>query len=515
MKLSSVAVSFAFITLLIFAWRLLNWVWLRPKKLERCLRKQGLTGNSYRLLHGDFREMSRMNNEANSGPISFSDDIVKRVLPFFNHSIQKYGKNSFTWLGPKPVVNIMEPELIRDVLLKHNVFPKPPPHPLSKLLATGVVALEGEQWTKRRKIINPAFHLEKLKHMVSAFQLSCSDMVNKWEKKLSMDGSCELDIWPYLQIMTGDVISRTAFGSSYEEGRRIFQLQKEQVHLVAQVTQSVYVPGWRFFPTKINRRMRQIRNEVNALLKGIIEKREKAMKVGKTANHDLLGLLMESNYREMQENDERKNVGMSIKDVIEECKLFYFAGQETTSVLLLWTMVLLSKHSNWQARAREEVLQVFGNKKPDGDGLNHLKIVTMIFHEVLRLYPPASMLIRTVFADSQVGGLYLPDGVLIALPILLIHHNHEIWGEDAKEFNPGRFSEGVSKAAKTQVSFFPFGYGPRICVGQNFAMMEAKMALAMILQRFSFDLSPSYAHAPISLLTMQPQHGAHLILHGL
>ena len=122
--------------------------------------------------------------------------------------------------------------------------------------------------------------------------------------------------------------------------------------------------------------MRQIRNEVNALLKGIIEKREKAMKVGKTANHDLLGLLMESNYREMQENDERKNVGMSIKDVIEECKLFYFAGQETTSVLLLWTMVLLSKHSNWQARAREEVLQVFGNKKPDGDGLNHLKIVS-------------------------------------------------------------------------------------------------------------------------------------------
>ncbi|KAL6311129.1 hypothetical protein AAG906_012613 [Vitis piasezkii] len=432
--------------------------------------------------------MSRMNNEANSGPISFSDDIVKRVLPFYYHSIQKYGKNSFTWWGPKPVVNIMEPELIRDVLLKHNVFKKPPPHPLSKLLATGVVALEGEQWTKRRKIINPAFHLEKLKHMVSAFQLSCSDMVNKWEKKLCMDGSY--------------AISRTAFGSSYEEGRRIFQLQKEQVHLVAQVTQSVYVPGWR----------------------------EKAMKVGKTANHDLLGLLMESNYREMQENDERKNVGMSIKDVIEECKLFYFAGQETTSVLLLWTMVLLSKHSNWQARAREEVLQVFGNKKPDGDGLNHLKICISImnshdkntfyvagyndFHEVLRLYPPASMLIRTVVADSQVGGLYLPDGVLITLPILLIHHNHEIWGEDAKEFNPGRFS-GVSKAEKSQVSFFPFGYGPRICVGQNFAMMEAKMALAMILQRFSFDLSPSYAHAPISLLTMQPQHGAHLILHGL
>ena len=81
--------------------------------------------------------------------------------------IKNAGKNSFTWLGPKPVVNIMEPELIRDVLLKHNVFQKPPPHPLGKLLATGVVALEGEQWTKRRKIINPAFHLEKLKVILS------------------------------------------------------------------------------------------------------------------------------------------------------------------------------------------------------------------------------------------------------------------------------------------------------------------------------------------------------------
>ena len=123
--------------------------------------------------------------------------------------------------------------------------------------------------------------------------------------------------------------------------------------------------------------MKQIRKEVNALLWGIIDKRGKAMKAGETLNDDLLGILLESNFKEIQEHENDKNVGMSIKDVIEECKLFYFAGQETTSVLLLWTMVLLSKHPNWQARAREEVLHVFGNNKPEGDGLNHLKIVSI------------------------------------------------------------------------------------------------------------------------------------------
>ena len=136
----------------------------------------------------------------------------------------------------------------------------------------------------------------------------------------------------------------------------------------------------------------------------------------------------------------------------------------------------------------------------------------MILLEVLRLYPPLVHMIRATHKKTQLGRFSLPAGVEIGLPTLLIHRDKEWWGDDANEFKPERFSKGVSKATKSQLSFFPFGGGPRICIGQNFAMTEAKLAIALILQHFTFELSPSYAHAP-SAPMIRPQYGAPIILH--
>ncbi|KAL9322139.1 hypothetical protein ACSQ67_010192 [Phaseolus vulgaris] len=503
------------ILLLIWAWKILNWLWFNPKRLEKLLREQGFQGNPYKLLVGDSKEFLKMRKEALSKPMDLSDDIVPRVSSYINHSVKSHGKNSFIWLGPTPRVTILDPEQIKDIFNKIYDFPKPDINPLLKLLATGLADYEGEKWSKHRRLINPAFNLEKLKAMLPLFFESCNDLVNKWERMLSSDGSCEIDAWPFLQNMTSDVIARSAFGSSFEEGRRIFQLQREQAKLALQVILKIQIPGWRFLPTKSHRRMKEIDRDIKASLKDMIYKREKALKKGEAINDDLLGILLESNHKEIQEHakGDNKNVGMSLEDVIEECKLFYFAGQETTSVLLVWTMMLLSRYPDWQERAREEVLQVFGNQKPSFDGLNRLKIVTMILNEVLRLYPPALGMNRLAKRDLKLGNIILPAGVQIFLPTVLVHHNCEFWGEDAKQFNPERFSEGVLKATKGRVSFFPFGWGPRICIGQNFSLLEAKMALSMILQHFSFELSPAYAHAPAMLITLQPQYGAHIILH--
>ena len=112
----------------------------------------------------------------------------------------------------------------------------------------------------------------------------------------------------------------------------------------------------------------------------------------------------------------------------------------------------------------------------------------------------------------KLGSLSIPAGTQLVLPVLAIHHDQDLWGSDANEFNPARVSDGIAKAAKHPLAFMPFGFGPRICVGQNFALLEAKVVLAMILQRFSFVTSPSYAHAPALAITMKPEHGVQVIL---
>uniref|UniRef100_A0A1S4C4B7 Cytochrome P450 CYP72A219-like n=2 Tax=Nicotiana tabacum TaxID=4097 RepID=A0A1S4C4B7_TOBAC len=424
-------------------------------------------------------------------------------------------KTSFVWLGPYPVVLITAPEHVKEILTKSYVYLKQThPNPLTKLLAQSLVNLEEEKWAKHRKIINPAFHVEKLKHMLPAFYQSCSEMLSKWEEIVPKETSFEFDVWPDLQVMTSEVISRTAFGSSYQEGRIVFELQKEQAEYVMEKGRSIYVPGSRFLPTKTNKRMLEIEKEIQTTIRRIIDKRLRAMKAGETNNEDLLGILLESNLEEIELHGS-KEFGMTTSEVIEECKLFYFAGQETTSVLLVWTMILLCLHPEWQVLAREEVLQVFGNDKPDLEGLNRLKIVTMILYETLRLFPPLPVFGRRTKEEVKLGELNLPDGVVLLIPAVLVHYDKEIWGEDAKEFKPERFSEGVSKATNGQVSYIPFGGGPRICIGQNFAMLEAKTAITMILQRFSFELSPSYTHAPFAVVTIHPQYGAPLLMRKL
>uniref|UniRef100_A0ACD5UJT6 Uncharacterized protein n=1 Tax=Avena sativa TaxID=4498 RepID=A0ACD5UJT6_AVESA len=500
----------------VLAWcavRALEWAWWRPRRLERALRSQGLRGTAYRSLAGDAPLLVRLNREARSRTMPPGcHDVVPRAMALFHQAMKEHGKTSITWFGPVPRVTITKPELVQEVLSnKFGHFEKLGFGRLQRMLHNGLGSHEGEKWAKHRRIINPAFHLDKLKRMLPAFAECCTELVHRWEGLAAGDLPCEVDVWPDMQNLTGDVISRAAFGSSYNEGRRIFQLQGEQVKLVVMAMNTIHIPGYMFLPTKANRRMKQIAAEIEAILKGIITKRENAMKAGEATSDDLLGLLLESSMAHCR-GDGGPNAGITTDELIGECKMFYFAGAETTSVLLTWTMILLCMHPEWQDRAREEVVLVFGASTPDYDGLSRLKIVTMVLYEVLRLYTPLTVLHRKTYKPMELGGVRYPAGVVLALPLLSVHHDKDLWGADADEFRPERFAQGISKASADVPAFFPFSWGPRVCVGQNFALLEAKMGLAMILQRFSFDLSPSYKHAPFPFGMLQPEYGAQVRL---
>jgi cytochrome P450 len=141
--------------------------------------------------------------------------------------------------------------------------------------------------------------------------------------------------------------------------------------------------------------------------------------------------------------------------------------------------------------------------------------VTMILYEVLRLYPPATVFSRKTYKEMEIGDVTCPAGVTVEISALFIHHDPDIWGSDVNEFRPERFAEGIAKASKDKLALFPFGWGPRICIGQNFALLEAKMAMSMILQSLEFELAPTYTHAPHPVMMLRPMNGAHIKLRAI
>ncbi|KAL8141162.1 hypothetical protein V2J09_007183 [Rumex salicifolius] len=479
-------------------------LWI-PYKLRRHFLHQGVTGPPYRPLVGNTTEIRRMYAEAQSKPLTsfpLDSDITQRVLPYYSKWASQYGKTFLYWFGPKPMLALNEPDMIKEVLMNSaGAFNRIPHNPLAKvLLGDGLVFLEGHKWALHRRIANHAFGMDKIKAWIPDMVDSTGKMLAKWEEMGGGREEMEMEMHKEFTELSADIISRTAFGSSFEEGKRIFSLQDQQLELVSLALRSIYIPGFRFIPTKKNRERWRLDRETRDSIRALIKQNNQT----KQNSGNLTSMFMAA-----AKNEEGKEDSMGIEECIEECKTFYFAGKETTAHLLTWAFILLGAHPEWQDKAREEVFRVCGTLDlPCIDSISDFKIINMILNETLRLYPPAVMVKRRTTKNVKLGRLEIPANTQLYLPMTALHHDVEIWGKDANEFNPLRFSESVRKPVG---SFFPFGLGPRVCVGQNMAMAEAKVVMAVIIQRYSFTLSPSYVHAPMQLITLQPQFGAQIV----
>eukprot|EP01018_Ginkgo_biloba_P037354 Gb_13161 [translate_table: standard] len=394
--------------LVLFLLKIATVVWWKPLQIKSYFERQGIRGPPYTLLYGNASDIVGMMKQANATPTSLSHHIIPRVLPHYHHWTKTYGRDFLYWFGPKARLNVPEPELIKEILSnKFGNYEKLPSNPLSRQLVGQGLS------------------------MIPTIGESSANMLEEWSKSVS-SGKKEIEVHKKLRDLTANVIGRTAFGSSYDKGKHIFNMQSQQMLLASELFRSVYIPGFR----------------------------EKAIGVEKSSSYgsDLLGFMMTTNSKHVGGSQE--DLSMTLDEIIDECKTFYFAGHESTSNLLTWTMIILGMHQDWQERGRREVMEVCGKDVyRDVDTVNCLKIV-----------------------------------------------RKHLWGEDASEFNPERFAEGVAEAGKHPMAFMPFGSGPRFCIGQNFALFEAKAVLAMILQRFCFSLSSSYAHTPVQIVTLQPQH---------
>ncbi|XP_017633854.1 cytochrome P450 CYP749A22-like [Gossypium arboreum] len=487
---------------------LYDYLWI-PLRIQHILNSQGIKGPPFRFIHGNNKEIAKMKQEALGKPVAWTDDLFPRLQPHIYSWINRYGKNFVYWDGARAELVISEPELVKEVLKNsENIFQKVKlPEISRKLMGNGLAFTEGEKWAKYRKLANHTFHGESLKNMTPAMIASVETMLEKWK---GQEGQ-EIEVFQEFRLLTSEVISKTAFGSSYLEGEKIFALLYKLKILVSRNMSKTTIP----FINKLWKSADLLESE--KLAKGIqdcvmkiVKKREDQVVNGEADSfgNDFFGLLVNA-YHDLDEKNR-----LSLEDLVDECKTFYIAGQETVNSLLAWIVLHLAIHGDWQEKTRREVIDIFGNQNPHLEGITKLKTMAMVINETLRLYGPSNGLARTVAREVQLGKLFLLAKLDI-LPLNIgVHRDPHLWGDDVHLFKPERFADGIAKATNyTAAAFLPFGLGPRSCVGMTFATIETKIVLSMILQRYTITLSPAYVHSPILILTVRPQHGIQLTIY--
>ncbi|PVH32654.1 hypothetical protein PAHAL_9G452200 [Panicum hallii] len=472
--MASFALLLVVLLVLVISWLwdyvMLRLIW-KPQIITNKLRKHGIPGPPYKFFKGCNEDIKRMKEKADGLVLDVHDhNYLPRVASHYLKWRDQYGK--------------------------------------------GLVFVEGIDWVRHRRVINPAFAMDKIKMMTKTMVACAQNMVKELEDQASKNknGETQVELEEQFHELTADIISDTAFGSSYKLGIEDFHAQKELQEIVVETRLDVQIPGSNYLPTASNRRKWKLERKLRGTLVQIIQSRLGSE--GSLYGNDLLGLMLEACIP-TEQGGKQQQISLSMDEIIHECKTFFFAGHEITALLLTWTVFLLSVYPEWQERLRKEVLREFGKDDPSGHNLSKLKEMTMILLETLRLYSPAVFTQRKTTTDMAVGEIKIPKGFGIIIPFAIMHRDKKVWDDNADEFNPLRFQNGVTKAAKVPHALLSFTIGPRSCIGQDFAMMEAKSVMAVILQKFSFTLSPDYVHAPVDLLTLQPKFGLPVILRRL
>jgi cytochrome P450 len=358
-----------------------------------------------------------------------------------------------------------------------------------RLLGEGLLISEGDFWRRQRRLAQPAFQRNRINEYAATMVESAEAHSRKWQD------SEERDIAQEMMALTLEIAVRTLFGTALPgEARQVgHSLEFLMRYSLRRARSPFKVPDkW---PTSSNRRAEREIQFLDSLVYRIIDERKK---LGNTNEHnDLLSLLMAA----LDEDGSQ----MTSKQLRDEIMTLFMAGHETTALTLSWAWYLLSKNPAAETRLHEELRDVLAGRLPTIADLGGLPYLRGVVNEVLRLYPPAYILARTSIAPCTIGGYDLPAGSTIILSQWVTHHDPRFFS-DPDAFLPERWLDGLEDRLPAG-AYFPFGDGPRRCIGQNFALMEVVLVMATIAQKFQFRLATARKIVPDPLVTLRPRNG--------
>lgn len=495
-----------FLLILTFSW------WIFPIQIHKKLKRNGFGGPTPSFPFGNIEEMKRKNSiKSCVASSNLTNDIHSQVFPYFSSWQKSYGKVFIYWLGTEPFLYIANAEFLKkmstEVMAKRWGKPSVFRNDRDPMFGSGLVMVEGNDWVRHRHIVAPAFNPLNLKVMASMMIESTNKMIDRWTSQINF-GNHEIDMEKEIITIAGEIIAKTSFGAEDENAKEVFDKLRALQMTLFNTNRYVGVPFGKYFNVKKNLEAKKLGKEIDKLLLSIVEARKNSPK--QNSQKDLLGLLL-------KENNEDGKLGKTLtsREVVDECKTFFFGGHETTALAITWTLLLLATHEDWQNQLRQEIKEVVGNNELDITMLAGLKKMKYVMNEVLRLYPPAPNVQRQAREDIQVDDVTVPNGTNMWIDVVAMHHDPELWGDDVNEFKPERFMDDVNGGCKHKMGYLPFGFGGRMCVGRNLTFMEYKIVLTILLSNFTFKVSPSYQHSPAIMLSLRPAHGLPLIVQPL
>jgi len=421
--------------------------------------------------------------------------VRKDVLGFLRQTCREHGDVSRYRLGPLSSYLIVHPEGVRHVLQENvkNYTKDHVSYSMARwIVGNGLVTSQGSFWLRQRRLAQPAFHRQRVAAMGQGMVRATGELLEHWEAQ-SPSGE-PFDIVEEMMRLTLRIVCEALFGTQVEaqarELSRAFNLISEQ--FVTRFRTFRVLPP--MLPTHYDREFRAAVKTLHTVVADIItERRRRNEDLG-----DLLSMFMLA-------RDEETGEQMDDTQLRDEVCTMLLAGHETTATTLSWVWAVLEHHPEVEARLHAEVDAVLGGRLPTADDVPRLNYTRMVVEETMRLYPPLYIFSRKVKEDDVIGGYRIAAGTSVDISPWLTHRHPDFW-EEPEAFRPERFTP-EQVAQRPRFAYFPFSGGPRQCIGNNFALMEAQLILATMAQRVRLSAGTGSLPVPDPLITLRPKGG--------